>query len=243
MIVFFAAFAATATLPTTWHWLLAVVSIVLIDIVLAADNAVAVAFAVRKLGSKRRLIGMTLGTLAAVALRIALTSIAAHLLAVAWAKSIGGVMILWIAAKLVRKNSGSREARTREASSLWQAIGLITLADLTMSLDNVLAIAAASHGSFGLLIFGQALSISMVVFISHLLVSMMDRYPLVIYIGGAILGHVGSGMVITDKFVLDHLQPACWVQHAVRIAFGALLLLVPVISRNRENKSKIEPKT
>ncbi|MDI1319654.1 MAG: TerC family protein, partial [bacterium] len=174
----------------------AILSIVLIDIVLAGDNAVVIALAVRTLPPKQRLMGIALGSAVAVVLRIGLTFVASQLLAINYVKLVGGLLILWIAVKLLVDNTGD-EVQGKEAAGLWQAVWLILVADITMSLDNVLAVAGASKGSLPLLVFGLALSIPLVVFTSNLLSKLMDRYPVIIYVGAAILGKVGGDMVMT----------------------------------------------
>lgn len=155
----------TTNLHTPLDWGLAILSIVLIDIVLAGDNAVVIALAVRRLEKKARLWGIIIGSGMAVALRVGLTFVAAQLLAISYIKLIGGVLIVWIAVKLLVNNTGGAEGKG-EAQNLWQAVWLITVADITMSVDNVMAVAGASKGSFGLLLFGLGLSIPLVVFTS-----------------------------------------------------------------------------
>jgi len=219
--------AATATpeLQTPWEWVLAVLQIVAIDIVLAGDNAVVIALAVRRLEKKERLWGILIGSGMAVVLRVGLTFVAAQLLAINYIKLIGGILILWIAVKLLRENDGGKEGRG-EARNLWHAVWLITMADITMSLDNVMAVAGASKGSFGLLLFGLALSIPLVVFTSNLLAKLMDRYPVIIYVGSAILGKVGGDMIMTDRLVEEMFHPAPWLVHAVEgmLALGVILV-------------------
>jgi YjbE family integral membrane protein len=219
------ALATTADLLTPMDWFLATLSIVLIDIVLAGDNAVVIALAVRTLPPKQRLLGITLGSGMAVALRVALTFIAARLLAINYIKLVGGGLILWIAVKLLVDNTGDKK-HGREAASLWQAVWLILVADITMSIDNVLAVAAASRGSFGLLLFGLGLSIPLVVFTSNLLAKLMDRFPVIIYVGAAILGKVGGDMIMTDRLIEERFQPKPWLVHAVEalLAIGVILV-------------------
>ncbi len=219
------AIVTTADLHTPADWLLAVLSIVLIDIVLAGDNAVVIALAVRKLPAKQRLVGIGLGSAFAVVLRVALTFLAAQMLALNYIKLAGGLLILWIAVKLLVDNTGEK-AHGKEAGGLWQAVWLILVADITMSLDNVLAVAAASKGSLGLLLFGLGLSIPLVVFTSNLLSQLMDRYPVIIYVGAATLGKVGGDMIMTDRLVAEFLHPAPWLVHAVEgvLALGVILV-------------------
>lgn len=223
---------ATANLHTPWEWMLAILSIVVIDIVLAGDNAVVIALAVRKLPPKQRLIGISLGSAVAVVLRVCLTFVAAQLLAINYIKLIGGLLILWIAVKLLIDNTGEK-AQGREAGDLWQAVWLILVADVTMSLDNVLAVAGASKGSLGLLVFGLGLSIPLVVFTSNLLARLMDRYPVIIYLGSGILGKVGGEMIMTDRLLAENLHPAPWMVHAVEWGLAVAVILVALAWQRR----------
>lgn len=216
------------------QWALAILSIVLIDIVLAGDNAVVIALAVRRLEKRERLWGIIFGSVVAVVLRVGLTFIAAQLLAISYIKLIGGLLILWIAVKLLLDNTGE-QAGKGEAKNLWQAVWFITMADITMSLDNVLAVAGASKGSIGLLLFGLGLSIPLVVFTSNLLAKLMDRYSILIYIGSAILGKVAGEMIMTDRFVTTTLNPEPWVVHVVELAMAVGVIAVALLLRPRKN--------
>ena len=215
----------TGALTNPWELAWAVLSIVLIDIVLAGDNAVVIALAVRTLPPKQRLMGIMLGSGVAVVLRVGLTFIAAQLLVMNYIKLIGGGLILWIAVKLLIDNTGEK-AHGSAAGGVWQAVWLILVADITMSIDNVLAVAGASKGSFPLLLFGLGLSIPLVVFTSNLLAKLMDRYPVIIYVGAAILGKVGGDMIMTDRLTEDMFHPAPWLVHAVEgmLALGVILV-------------------
>jgi|CXWL01.1.fsa_nt_gi YjbE family integral membrane protein len=221
----FFANAAITTLQTPWDWFFAIVQIIAIDIVLAGDNAVVIALAVRRLEKKERMWGIIIGSGMAVVLRVGLTFVASQLLAISYVKLGGGLLILWIAVKLLRENTGEAEGKG-EASNLWQAVWFITVADITMSLDNVMAVAGASKGSFGLLLFGLGLSIPLVVFTSNLLAKLMDRYPVIIYVGSAILGKVGGDMIMTDRLVTEAFRPEPWLIHSVEglLALGVILL-------------------
>ena len=227
---------ATANLHTPWEWCLAILSIVVIDIVLAGDNAVVIALAVRKLPPKQRLMGIALGSAMAVVLRVGLTFVAAQVLALNYIKLIGGLLILWIAVKLLIDNTGEK-AHGKEAGGLWQAVWLILVADITMSLDNVLAVAGASKGSFGLLLFGLGLSIPLVVFTSNLLSKLMDRYPLIIYVGSAILGKVGGEMIMTDRLLAETLQPTPWMVRTVEWGLAAGVILVALAWQRRRRRA------
>ncbi len=185
---------------TSGGFLFDTLSIILIDVLLAGDNAVLIAMAVKSLPPKQRQLGITAGAGGAVVLRIILTFFAARLLQLSLLKLIGGLFILWIAVKLLTEGSGGDE-NAPVAKSLRQAIWLILVADVTMSVDNILAVAAASKGNLLLLILGLGLSITFVVFASSLLSKLMDRYPIVIWIGAAILGRVGGEMILGDPWV------------------------------------------
>lgn len=219
------------------QWALAILSIVLIDIVLAGDNAVVIALAVRRLEKKERLWGILIGSGMAVVLRVGLTFVAARLLAISYIKLVGGLLILWIAVKLLVDNTGE-QAGKGEAKNLWQAVWFITMADITMSLDNVLAVAGASKGSFGLLLFGLGLSIPLVVFTSNLLAKLMDRYSILIYVGSAILGKVAGEMIMTDRLVTTTFGPASWVVHVVELTLAVGVIAVALLLRPKKNKKR-----
>ncbi|MBI5195318.1 MAG: TerC family protein [Nitrospirae bacterium] len=181
-------------------------SIIVIDLILAGDNAIVIAMAVRSLPPQRRKKGIILGAGAAVLLRIILTFFVAQLLQINYLKLAGGVLILWIAVKLFMEGVPEDSSR-KEAKTLMQAMKLIVVADITMSTDNMLAVAGASHGNLFLLLFGLSLSIPFVVFTSNLLSMLMDKYPIIIYFGAAILGTVGGEMMITDPVIVNWLNP------------------------------------
>ena len=206
-----------------WAFLLGILNIVIIDLILAGDNAVVIAMAVRSLPRRQRRWGIMLGAGAAVALRVALTFFVAQLLEIAFIKLAGGVLIAWIAIKLFIE--GAPEQEDREARTLWQAMWLIVIADITMSTDNVLAVAGASHGNLVLLIFGLALSIPFVVFTSNLLAMLMDRYPIIIYLGAAVLGRVAGEMIFTDPVIVRWLQLPTWFNYTME-AVGAVGVIV-----------------
>jgi YjbE family integral membrane protein len=189
----------------SWDFFTALMSIVLIDLILAGDNAVVIAAAVRSLPRKQRQKGILLGAGAAVVLRVVLTYFAAQLLQMSYVKLIGGLFILWIAVKLFVDSAPEEEVR-QNATSILQALWVIVVADLTMSVDNVLAVAGASKGNLFLLLFGLGLSIPFVVFTSSLLSILMDKYPLIIYAGAGILGKVGGEMIFTDPIVVERIQ-------------------------------------
>ena len=178
----------------------ALASVVLIDLILAGDNAVAIAMAVRSLPREHRRRGILLGAAAAVLLRVAATFFVAQLLRAPYVKLLGGLLIGWIAVKLFVEGTPD-EIGERTSSGVWHAVRIIVVADITMALDNMLAVGGASHGDIFLLGFGLTLSIPFVVFTSGLLSMLMDRYPVIVYAGAALLGKVAAEMVLTDPVV------------------------------------------
>jgi YjbE family integral membrane protein len=212
----------------------AILSIVIIDLVLAGDNAVVIAMAVKKLEGRQRTLGIALGAGGAVLVRVVCTFFVAKLLTISFVKLLGGAVILWIAVKLLV--DGAEEESVREAGNLWQALWIIIVADMSMGIDNMLAVGGASHGNFFLLMFGLALSIPFVVFMSSLLAKLMDRFPIILYIGSGILGKVGGEMMITDPVVHNLLHPSKAVEYAVMIVFtiGVIALGRWILIRRRQ---------
>jgi YjbE family integral membrane protein len=200
--------------------------------VLAGDNAVVIALVVRTLPRPQRLWGTFLGAGLAVLLRVALTAAAARLMSVNYIRLVGGLLILWIAVKLLLQEADGK-AGGRKAGTLWQAVWLIMVADVSMSLDNVLAVAGASKGHLGLLLFGLGLSIPLVVFTSNLLARLMDRYPVIIYIGAALLGKVGGEMIMTDRLTTTLLAPPAWLVGVVEAALAAGVIGLALALRKR----------
>jgi len=208
----------------TWAFVTAFLSIVLIDLVLAGDNAVVIALAVKNLPPKKKKKGIIFGAGAAVALRVAITFCVAQLLNISFIKLAGGALVLWIAVKLFVEGAPEDKFQ-KEATTFLQAIRLIVIADIIMSTDNVLAVAGACKGNIFLLIFGLALSIPFVVFTSTLLSMLMDKYPIIVYIGAAVLGRVGGEMIITDPFTVKLIEPGKVLQYSVEV-IGAVGVIV-----------------
>lgn len=186
---------------------LSFLNIMFINLILSGDNAVLIAMAVRNLPKSQRMKGIAFGTAVAIILRVILTYFVALLLEINFIKLAGGALILWIAAKLFMEAEDDGGV-DKEATSLWKAIKIILIADLTMSLDNVLAVAGAAGGNLFLLVAGLVMSIPIVIFTSNLLSTLMDKYPIIIIIGGAVLGRVGGEMIMTDPFVQQWLHPS-----------------------------------
>jgi len=206
------------------HFLLSALYIVFIDLLLAGDNALVIAMAVRALPRGQRRWAIVCGAGAAVLLRVLLTIAAARLLELPYLQLAGGLLILWIAVKVLADASDPPDA-TPAPRRLLRAIWVIVLADITMSVDNVLAIAGASGGHVELIVFGLALSIPFVVFSSNLLANLMDRYPVLIYIGAGILGRVAGEMILTDPVVAGAVHPSRLVRYGVEAVLIAAVLL------------------
>ena len=184
-----------------------VFGIIVIDLTLAGDNALVIALAVRNLPRRQQFMGRIWGTLGAVALRLAFITIATILLRIPFLQVVGGLLLLWIAFKLVHHDEGGDE-HVRHGTSLREAVWIIIVADAVMSLDNVLAVAAAAHGDMRLVVFGIALSLPIVVWGSGLLASLMNRFIWIIWLGGGILGYVAGEMILKDKGLGRYVDPS-----------------------------------
>ncbi len=185
---------------STIHWA-AVGQIILIDILLGGDNAVVIALACRNLPPKQRTQGIIWGTLGAIILRVALIAFAVTMLKIPYLKIVGGLLLFWIGVKLLAGGDG--EHNVGGADTLWTAVKTIIVADLVMSLDNVIAIAGAAQNTpgehqMGYVIFGLLVSIPLIVWGSSLVLKLIDRYPLVVTLGAALLGWIAGGMIVTD---------------------------------------------
>jgi YjbE family integral membrane protein len=211
-------------MPLIGHLLYGIFSIVFIDLLLAGDNALVIAMAVRSLAPRERRIGTICGAAVAVVLRVGLTFIAAKLLDIQFLKLAGGLFILWIAVKVLVDATDPPEA-VPVPKKLIQAVWYIVFADLTMSTDNVIAIAAASNGDLKLIIFGLALSIPFVVLSANLLATLMDRYPFTIYLGSGILGRVGAEMIFSDPWVAARFHPSKVLEYATEAVLVVALIV------------------
>src|SRR5499425_3010556 len=187
--------------PEFW---MRVLGIIVIDLTLAGDNALVIALAVRTLPKRQQFWGRIWGTAGAVGLRLLFIAIATFLLKIPFLQLVGGLLLLWIAFKLVRQQTGA-EGHVRQGSSLRESVWIIIVADAVMSLDNVLAVAAAAHGDLTLVVFGIALSLPIVVWGSGLLATLMNRFVWIIWLGGGILGYVAVRMFLRDAALVHWL--------------------------------------
>jgi len=204
--------------------ILKILGIIWINVILSGDNAVVIALACRGLPEDKRRIGMILGAGVAVVLRIVFTLLVAALLSTPFLKILGGILLLWIAVKLLVGDD--EEGSVKETDRLWHAVWTVAVADAVMSLDNVLAIAAVAQGSTLLLILGLAISIPLIVAGAALIMKLLDRVPLLVWAGAALLGWVAGEMLISDPWLLGQLGPE--LEHKAEIPsaiVGALLVL------------------
>ncbi|WP_029355535.1 TerC family protein [Bosea sp. 117] len=190
------------TSPVFW---VALLQIIWIDLLLSGDNAVVIALACRSLPEKQRKWGILLGAAAAVGLRIVFALAVSYLLGVPFLKVLGGVLLFWIAIKLILDEEGG-EHHVESADSLWKAVRTIAIADAVMSLDNVVAIAAAARGHAELFIFGLLLTIPLIIFGSQLILKLIARFPILVWAGAALLGWIAGEMLVSDKVVLEYMQ-------------------------------------
>jgi YjbE family integral membrane protein len=209
-------------LQTADFWI-GLMKIVWINIILSGDNAVVIALAARSLPENQQRQAIMFGSGAAVVLRIALTVVAAALLELSYLQIIGGILLLYIGAQLLSED-GDHEEGDVEKASLVMAIRTILIADLVMSLDNVIAVAAAAKGNMTLLILGLAISIPMVVFGSAIMIKLMARFPVIITLGACLIGWVAGETIASDVVLREFSQANPWLHYAAA-ATGALAVL------------------
>lgn len=214
----------------TAHFWVAVGQIILIDILLGGDNAVVIALACRQLPENQRLKGILWGTAGAILLRVALIAFAISLLKVPFLKIAGAALLIWIGVKLITPHDEDAHGNIQASDKLWSAVKTVIVADLVMSIDNVIAIAGAAQNAgeqhqMALVILGLVVSIPIIVWGSQIVLKLMDRFPVIILLGGMLLGWIAGGMFQTDPMLKDLIpQEQSW--HYALGAAGALLVLV-----------------
>lgn len=199
-----------------------VFKIIMIDLLLSGDNAVVIALACRNLPEAQRKKGIMYGVGGAIGLRIVLTFFAVSLLSLPYLKLVGALLLLWIGIKLILPEEDHGEGNIKAETHLWGAIKTIIIADFVMSLDNVIGVAAAAKGNVGLLVFGLLVSIPLIAWSSQLVLKLIDRYPFIIYAGGALLGYVAGEMLVTEsalKPVMDANHYLHWLAPAACALF------------------------
>jgi len=205
-------------------FLLPILQIIWIDLLLSGDNAVVIALACRSLPKRQRRWGILLGAGGAVLLRILFAFFIVELMELPYVKIGGGLLLLWIAVKLVEDEDSAAE-NVKPAKSLFSAVRIIVLADAVMSLDNVVAIAAAAKGSILLIAFGLALSIPLIMFSSGFMLALLNRYPILIWAGSALLGWIAGELICADERLAVWLEPSLHHFEAWCAPAGAILVL------------------
>jgi YjbE family integral membrane protein len=224
---------------TAQFWL-AVGQIILIDILLGGDNAVVIALACRSLPEQQRMKGILWGTAGAIVLRVILIGFALTLLAIPYLKLVGGVLLVWIGVKLLLPGDDDEHGNIQASDKLWAAVKTVIVADLVMSIDNVIAIAGAAQGAgeqhqMPLVIFGLLVSIPIIVWGSQLVLKLMDRFPMIITLGAALLGYIAGGLVLTDPAVTSRLgEMSSQTVTLAGLAGAALVVLLGRVLARRQ---------
>jgi YjbE family integral membrane protein len=238
-------------------YIVPILQIIWIDLLLSGDNAVVIALACRALPPRQRRIGMILGAGTAIGLRIIFAVFITYLLGVPLLKVVGGALLLWIGVKLaLGEEEGGHDIESSE--NLWRAVRTIAIADAVMSLDNVIAIAAAAGGNIWLFIFGLLLSIPLIVFGSQILSAIIDRFPIIIWGGAALLGWIAGEMIVSDPIVMNWLKgmdpgyiisevasdghggttmitkPAGWIYYGAAAIGAAIVVLIARVIKSRQ---------
>ena len=197
--------------------------IIMINIVLSGDNAVVIALASRSLPPQQQKKAILFGSFGAIGLRIILTFFAVYLLDIPWVKIFGALLLFWIGIKMLLPEDGDTDLDSPE--QLWSAIKTIIIADFVMSLDNVLGVAAAAKGNVVLLVLGLAISIPLIIYGSTLILKLMNRYPIIITFGGAVLGWVAAEMFVADPAIGDWVTSEAQWLHSTAPALGAAFVV------------------
>ncbi|QDL52874.1 TerC family protein [Rhodoferax aquaticus] len=214
---------------------ISLIEIVWINIILSGDNAVVIALAARSLPAEQQKKAVMFGSGAAVILRVGLTLVAATLMQLPYLQIVGGLLLLWIGVQLITGEEGG-EGESSTTSSLMGAVRTILIADLVMSLDNVIAVAATAHGNMVLLVLGLAISIPLVIFGSTLMIRIMERFPFIVTLGAALIGWVAGGTIVSDVSLQAQLASYHWL-HYVAAAVGAIAVLGIASLVKRKNAS------
>ncbi|MGD9501786.1 MAG: TerC family protein [Methyloceanibacter sp.] len=227
--------------PAFW---LAVLQIIWIDILLSGDNAVVIALACRKLPPQQRIWGVVLGTVVAITLRVVFAGLVTTLMQVPYLKLVGGALLLWIALKLLAQEENGKSNEVEAVDKLWRAIRIVAIADLVMSLDNVIAIAAVAERfeaphSYALLMFGLAVSIPLIMAGAALVMALLERFPVVVWAGAALLGWIAGEIIAKDPLFTANLDPAAaHTMATIGATLGALFVVgVGLLRRRRLRRS------
>lgn len=213
------------------------IKIIWINIILSGDNAVVIAMAARSLPVEQQKKAILWGSGAAVVLRIGLTVVAAKLLEFSFLQVIGGLLLLWIGVQLLSEDEGEG-GHAKENGGLMAAVRTILIADIVMSLDNVIAVAAAAKGSTTLLILGLAISIPLVIFGSTLMIKLMERFPVIVVLGAALIGWVGGETIVSDTALRSIAQANPWLHYLAAAAGAVVVVTIGRALQSRHAKDK-----
>jgi YjbE family integral membrane protein len=217
-------------------------SIIWVNIILSGDNAVVIALAARSLPPHQQKQAIFWGSAAAIVMRVVLTVIAVEMLKWPWLKIIGAILLVYIGVTLMLDDDDGEGDVGEDKGNIWTAIRTILIADLVMSLDNVLAVAAAAKGNIVLLVIGLALSIPLIIFGSQLLLKVMERFPFIITAGAALLGFLAGEMLLTDPALVQRIGELPHWQVNVGGAVGAALVVAIGMLMRRRHKARRESK-
>jgi YjbE family integral membrane protein len=216
------------------EFVLGLIEIILINIVLSGDNAVVIALACRNLDVKYQKKAIFMGSFGAIALRVILTFVAVYLLKIPYLNFIGGILLLWIAINLLK---GDGEEDIKASSNLLSAVKTIIIADLIMSLDNVVAVAGAAHGNVTLIIIGLAISIPLIIWGSQLLMKIMEKFPFIVILGAGLLGYTAGEMILNDTaigYFFEQFDPE------LRIIIPIILAVFVIIAGKFSGQSRVQ---
>lgn len=221
-----------------WWW--ALLAIILIDLVLAGDNAIVIALAARKLPPTLQKKAIIWGTVGAIAVRSLMTFAVVWLLKIPGLMLVGGLGLMWIAFKLIA-NDGDEQHDDVGAMTFWGAMKTIVVADALMGIDNVLGVAGASNGSFELVAIGLMVSIPIVVFGSQLVLKLVEQWPIIIPAGGAVLAFTAAQMVVKESLILDIFADNAWnhdlLYWSVHVVFISSIVALSFVNSKRQDKS------
>ncbi|HET7546384.1 MAG TPA: TerC family protein [Usitatibacter sp.] len=218
----------------------ALLQIMLINVVLSGDNAVVIALACRRLTPRHQKIAFIWGSVGVVVLMVALTGIVSYLLSLPYIEMAGSAMLVWIGVKLLMGEDEAGDGKVEQKSTLGAAIRTIIIADMIMSLDNVLAMAGAAHGHLWMLIVGLFITVPVILFGSALLMKLMERFPVLVMVGAALIGWVAGEMVVSDPAIKQWVDVNAAILHSISPIFGAAFVIATgkilerVNSRRRE---------
>jgi len=217
-------------------YIIPLLQIIWIDLLLSGDNAVVIALACRGLAPEQRRIGILLGTAVAIGLRIVFALVITYLLNVPFLKAFGGVVLFWVAFQLLGHDKDGH-GEIESSGNMWKAVRTIAIADAVMSLDNVLALAAASKGNIWLFVFGLVLTLPLIIYGSQLVLRLIERFPIIVWLGAALLGWIAGELIADDAGLQAFLGQD--IPNQLGAAAGALLvILVGFLSSKRSRKEE-----